>query len=128
MNLPKIDYRKHNECFEEAQAVYLSKPFGSRAVADYRKMYLIAYDYFHNALIRYSVKHCIYWQRDRIDELAADCTNWICEMYLRRPHFAIQKLTSYGHFSLLKNIARDKNWERNVTLNADIGENENYDN
>ena len=118
--VPKIEYKKHNERFEAAQREYLSQPFGKRDKNSYRKMYLVAFDYFHNALVRYSVVHYIFWEDARLNELACDCTNWILEMYLRRPKFAIQKLSSYGHFSLLKNIARDKNWEKLVTLKSDL--------
>lgn len=116
MRVQKIEYGKHNQCYAIAQDEYLQ----NRNEKAFQKMFLVAYEYFHNALVCYAQRHGIYfWSSDFIDTLAEDCTTWILEMYLRRPSFKIQKLTSYGHFSLLKNIAKDKNWERNVELRGE---------
>ena len=117
MRAQRIAYKKHNQAYDEAQKIYLQ----NRDNQSYQKMFLVAYEYFQNALVCYAQRHgIIYWTDDFVNTLAEDCTTWILEMYLRRPGFYVQKLSSYGHFSLLKNIAKNKDWEKKVELRGEF--------
>lgn len=115
----KVEYKNHNQLFEDLQKIYLEK----KQSEILGQMYVIAREYCINALINYTHKKKLVWTDERIKELGHDCATWLIEPYLKKDSFKIEKLSSYAHFALLKILFKDKDYETSIQSLNELTEN-----
>jgi hypothetical protein len=103
--------RTHNQIFSELEDEYLAIRETNKLKANILlgKMYETAKEAAGNYIRKYCGKKGL---KLEIDILSHDSAIYMIEQYLKKPHFKVEKLSSYIYFGCIKNLFKDREREQ----------------
>jgi hypothetical protein len=101
----------HNDIYNELQNQYLETR-DNKILGD---MYLIASEVARNYIQKYKRGKNLNLD---VDGLSHDSATYCIEKYLDRENFKIENISSYVYFGFLKAMFKDKNYDKEFSLEA----------
>jgi GH35 family endo-1,4-beta-xylanase len=103
--------KNHNEQFAELQEKYFEAREAGKKRADYwlNQMYELIKNIARNYIRAYCQKKGLVLGNR--EEKAHEASMYCIIQYLKKPGFKIDKISSYAHFGVIKNLFKDKDIE-----------------